>query len=72
MKKKNSLILDDEFIQYCKLNNIEDIEKLARKVFNQGFTILKYGEKPKNVNTQITSKSTTITPPPPSNDIYGE
>jgi poly(3-hydroxyalkanoate) synthetase len=38
--------LDDEFIQYCKLNNIEDIEKLAREVFNQGFAILKYGKEP--------------------------
>lgn len=41
-----SLILDDEFIQYCKLNNIEDIEKLAKETFNRGFTILKYGMTP--------------------------
>lgn len=46
MEKKNCLTLDDEFIQYCKLNNITDIEKFARKVFNQGFTIVKYGDKP--------------------------
>ena len=45
-KASNLLTLDDEFIQYCKLNNIEDIEKLARETFNRGFTILKYGEKP--------------------------
>ena len=45
----NSLILDDEFIQYSKLNNIEDIQKLAKKTFNQGFTILKYGSTPPNV-----------------------
>ena len=47
MKKKNSLILDDEFIQYCKLNNIEDIEKYAKEVFNKGFTLIKYGDPPK-------------------------
>lgn len=46
MEKKNYLTLDDEFIQYCKLNNITDIDKFARKVFNQGFTIIKYGDKP--------------------------
>jgi hypothetical protein len=52
MKKKNSLILDDEFIQYCQINNIEDIDKLARETFNRGFTILKYGEIPSIVNNK--------------------
>jgi tetrahydromethanopterin S-methyltransferase subunit A len=28
------------------LNNIEDIEKLAKETFNRGFTILKYGAIP--------------------------
>ena len=46
MKKKNYLTLDDEFIQYCKLNNIDDIEKFAKQVFDRGFTIIKYGHKP--------------------------
>jgi hypothetical protein len=45
-KVSGSLILDDEFIQYCKLNNIEDIDKLAKETFNRGFTILKYGAIP--------------------------
>jgi len=45
-KENNSLILDNEFIQYCKLNNIEDINKLAKETFNRGFTILKYGMTP--------------------------
>ena len=45
MKKKNILILDDEFIKYCELNGIEDIEKLARTTFNNGFTMLKWGDK---------------------------
>jgi hypothetical protein len=43
MEKKNYLILDDEFLEYCKINNIEDIEKKAKEVFKQGFDILKYG-----------------------------
>jgi hypothetical protein len=46
MKKKNSLILDEEFIAYCELNKIQDIDKLAKETFNRGFTILKYGETP--------------------------
>ena len=46
MKKKNYLTLDDEFLLYCKLNNIEEIEKTANDIFSRGFTILKYGEIP--------------------------
>lgn len=46
MKKKNYLTLDEEFLLYCKMNNIEDVEKLARDTFNRGFTLLKYGETP--------------------------
>ena len=48
MEKKHYLILDDEFIQYCKLNNIDDIEKRAKDVFTQGFNIIKYGNTPIN------------------------
>ncbi len=46
MKKKQLLTLDDEFIRYCELNQITDIEGLAKKTFQRGFTILKYGETP--------------------------
>lgn len=49
MKKKSSLTLDNEFLEYCRLNNIDDIEKLANDTFNRGFTILKYGETPNGV-----------------------
>lgn len=42
----NIFILDKEFLDYCKLNKIPDVEKLARETFNKGFTILKYGETP--------------------------
>lgn len=54
MKKKNSLILDDEFMQYCELNNIKDTDKLAKKIFNQGFSIEKYGEIPNGVKPKET------------------
>lgn len=46
MKKKYSLILSKEFLQYCDLNDIVKIEKLAEDVFERGFTILKFGETP--------------------------
>lgn len=46
MKKKNYLTLDEEFLLYCQLNKIEDVDKLAKQVFEKGFSILKYGETP--------------------------
>jgi hypothetical protein len=49
MKTKNSLILDDEFIKYCELNNVDNVDKLAKEIFNRGFAILKYGETPLNL-----------------------
>ena len=50
MKKKNYLMLDDEFLLYCKMNNIDDVDKLAKETFNRGFTILKYGETPLKIS----------------------
>jgi len=47
MEKKNYLILDNEFLQFCKLNNIDDIERYAKKVFDIGFTTIKYDRVPK-------------------------
>lgn len=52
MKKKYSLILDNEFIKYCELNNITDIESLAQQTFKRGFTILKYGETPSPIKIE--------------------
>jgi len=46
MNKNYTLTLDKEFIQFCKLNNIIDIEKKAQEAFSRGFTIMKYGETP--------------------------
>lgn len=54
MKKKNSLILDDEFIRYCQINNIDNIDKLAKDTFNRGFTLLKYGETPLGIKGKET------------------
>jgi hypothetical protein len=52
MKKKNLLILDDEYLRYCELNNINDIEILAKQLFNKGFSLLKYGETPFGFNIE--------------------
>ena len=46
MKSKNTLILDNEFVQYCQLNNITNIDKQAQETFSRGFSLLKYGETP--------------------------
>lgn len=54
MKKKISLTLDNDFQQYCELNNIEDPEKLAKQVFNKGFFLLKYGETPNGFKSEPT------------------
>lgn len=60
-KMNISLILDDEFIQYCKLNNIDDVEKFAREVFNKGFTLVKYGSVP-IVDIPIEAKIVKVSP----------
>lgn len=46
MEKKHTLTLDKEFTQYCELNNIKDVNKLATETFKRGFSILKFGETP--------------------------
>lgn len=55
MVKKNYLTLDDEFIRYCKLNSIDDIEGYAKKVFTIGFTTIKYPKEP-IINQEIVDK----------------
>ena len=52
MKPKSTLILDSEFIQYCELNKIDNIDKLAQETFNRGFSLLKYGETPTGNRTK--------------------
>ena len=48
-KANNLLTLDDEFLQYCELNQIEDVQKLAKETFKKGFAILKYGKSPNGI-----------------------
>ena len=52
MKPKSTLILDNEFIQYCELNKIDNVNKLAQETFNRGFSLLKYGETPSGSSTE--------------------
>ena len=61
MEKKYSLTLDKEFINYCEINKIDDIEGLAKKTFNNGFTILKYGNKPYITEGRDKSNMKTVT-----------
>ena len=60
MEKKHTLTLDKEFIQFCELNDITDITKLAKETFNRGFSLLKYGETP-NGATSIKEKIVEVT-----------
>ena len=46
MEKKHTLTLDKEFLLYCELNKIKDINKIANETFSRGFSLLKYGETP--------------------------
>lgn len=45
MEKKNCLTLSKEFLDFCRLNDKENIEKYAEEVFNIGFNVVKYGAK---------------------------
>ena len=59
MEKKYTLTLDKEFILYCELNEIKDIDKLANDTFSRGFTLLKFGETPVG-NVKIKEKIVEI------------
>lgn len=84
MKVKNCLTLSNEFLEFCRINGIEDTEAYANEVFNAGFAIKKYGEKPqvvkptKEVSTKTNVKkleelnNKKITVPKSKNDIYDE
>jgi hypothetical protein len=60
MKPKSTLTLDNEFIQYCELNNITNIEKQAQDTFSRGFTLLKYGEIPNGNKTKEIIKEVIV------------
>lgn len=62
-KPNISLTLDKDFIQYCELNKIEDIEKLAKETFKRGFDLLKYGNIPMGeISSQDREKVVPETP----------
>jgi len=44
--------LKKEIIDYCKLNNIEDVDAFILKNFKQGFNVEKYGTSPFKVKQQ--------------------
>ena len=70
--QKILLTLDKDFIQYCELNEIKDIKKLAKETFKRGFDLLKYGSMPEGELThQDKGKVPTVKPikPPPKTDI---
>jgi hypothetical protein len=52
MNQKNYLILDNEFLKYCELNKIHDVQKFAQDIFQKGFTIIKYGETPMGFSSE--------------------
>lgn len=56
MSQKPSLTLDKEFLEYCRLNDIENPKKLAKETFERGFSILKFGETPSIVKGKETIK----------------
>jgi len=64
--KSISLTVNKEFIQYCKLNDIEDIEKAAKETFKRGFDLLKYGTIPES---ELTSQDKEKVVPEPSKRV---
>lgn len=50
------LKLEKEFIGFCELNNIEDIQKEALNVFNTGFNVTRFGTTP------FKNKESTVKP----------
>lgn len=64
MEKKFLLTLDNEFIEYCRVNNIEDVEKFAKEIFKKAFMELKYTKVPivklKTETKVVESKVTKI------------
>ena len=60
MGKKFCLTLDKNVLDFCKLNDIEDVRGFAIKCFDKGLTIEKYGETPllmpKEIQTVINTQ----------------
>ena len=63
MNQKYSLILDDDFIQYCKLNAVDDIENFAKQLaqlVSQDFDARVFAEVTNAANTFDTGDLTTL------------
>jgi len=75
-KRNISLTLSNDFIQYCELNEIEDIEKVAKETFKRGFDLLKYGRLSEKAlipqDKERTVKEEVKLIPKPSKDILHE
>lgn len=41
--------IQEEILYYCKINNIEDVDKFLIKILTNGFNIAKYGNGPTSV-----------------------
>ena len=79
MGKKFCLTLDKNVLDFCKLNDIEDVREFAIKCFEKGLTIEKYGETPllmpkeiqtviKEVEKEVIKEVLRDRPSPPTRD----
>lgn len=50
MAEKYYLTINGDILEFCRLNEIDDIKKFAKKCIERGFTIEKYGETPSSIN----------------------
>ncbi len=75
-----------EILNYCKLNDIKDINKFMVKILTSGFTIAKFGVQPNTnkethrdggvtiVETEVIPKDNKVVKKDPKikDDLYGE
>lgn len=54
------ITLSKEFIDYCKLNNINDIDSFVNETFQRGFTVVKYGTVPEKIKNNIVSQNKQV------------
>lgn len=60
--------LYNDIVEYCKMNNIDDVDKFIRRIINQGFTTEKWGtignetQPKKEVIEKIIISAITIQP----------
>lgn len=75
--------LYSDIVEYCKVNNIEDVNKFIKKIINQGFATEKWGsfeenKEPKKEIIEKTIISATTNQQVEkkiivdNNDLYGE